>query len=181
MFVFTYQKQFKPEDLDLLQAFAGQAGVALDKARLFTEVSRVRDRMQTVLNSVRDGIGLFSADGRLTIVNPAVHELLGVDLAAYVVAGDGFNLTFDELQAQLHTEERLERSRNRPTADHGAQHAAGRSRAATLPRTTDGAGLRRPGCWVIGGVARRTNQKTEQTRENSRTCWCTTCAARWAR
>jgi PAS domain S-box-containing protein len=108
MFVFTYQKQFKPEDLDLLQAFAGQAGVALDKARLFTEVSRVRDRLQTVLNSVRDGIGLFSADGRLTIVNPAVHELLGVDLAAYAVTGDGYDLTFDALQEQLHTAERLE-------------------------------------------------------------------------
>jgi GAF domain-containing protein len=105
MFVFSYRNEIPAEDLALLQTFADQAGVALDKARLFAEVRRVRDRLQAVLDSVRDGIAMFEADGRLSLFNPAMLQLLGLDPLA--LAKPGELLAFDDLQARLGTPERL--------------------------------------------------------------------------
>ncbi len=79
LFALTMGSTLSEADLNLLQAFADQAAVVVERAQLFAEVQRGRDQLQAVLNSTRDGIMMFNHEGVLTTANPAAAELLGLD------------------------------------------------------------------------------------------------------
>ncbi len=76
---------FKAHEMNLLQAFASQAAVAIQNARLFesararlAEISEVRDLMDNVFTSLASGIITLDSRGVITAFNPAAEEITGV-------------------------------------------------------------------------------------------------------
>jgi adenylate cyclase len=76
---------FRQHELNLLTAFADQAAVAIDNARLFAdaraqlnEVTSIRDLMENIFSSVASGIMTLARDGTVTTVNSAAEGVLGV-------------------------------------------------------------------------------------------------------
>lgn len=77
---------FQQHELNLLTAFADQAAVAIDNARLFAdaraqlnEVSSIRDLMENIFSSVASGIMTLTLDGTVTTVNTTAQEILGAE------------------------------------------------------------------------------------------------------
>ena len=70
----------REDGLQLLRAIAAQGAIALQNASLFADVSRVRDRLAAVLNSVREGILLLEAGGQIILANEALRGISGVPL-----------------------------------------------------------------------------------------------------
>jgi PAS domain S-box-containing protein len=77
---------FREHELNLLTAFADQAAVAIDNARLFSdaraqlnEVTRIRDLMENIFSSVASGIITLGIDGTVTTLNTAAEEITGID------------------------------------------------------------------------------------------------------
>jgi len=79
--------RFSPEDARLLMAFAKQASIAIQNARLYEEAVAQRERaeagrrhLQVVIDSMPEGVIIAEgADGRITTINRAGKRLLGVD------------------------------------------------------------------------------------------------------
>lgn len=76
---------FKAHEMNLLQAFASQAAVAIQNARLFesararlAEISEVRELMDNVFTSLASGILTLDSRGLITAFNPAAEEITGV-------------------------------------------------------------------------------------------------------
>ncbi|MHB8753206.1 MAG: GAF domain-containing protein, partial [Aggregatilineales bacterium] len=67
-----------------LSTLADHAALAIAQARLFAEIRRGNEQMQTILNAIRDGVLLIAADSRLIRNNPAAERLLGRSLAPLV-------------------------------------------------------------------------------------------------
>ena len=76
---------FAEADLELLCAFAGQAAIALENARLYEQLRKqvaenavMRTRQENVLRSINSAIVALDTDGRVLICNPPAEELLGI-------------------------------------------------------------------------------------------------------
>ncbi len=67
-----------------LTTLADHAALAIGQARLFAEIRRGNEQMQTILDATRDGVLLIAADGRLIRNNPAAERLLGRSLAPLI-------------------------------------------------------------------------------------------------
>ncbi len=66
---------FNEEDSYFIQQLANQAIIAIENARLFRKVSEARDRMQVILNTVKEGLILISVRGEVVLVNPPVKVM----------------------------------------------------------------------------------------------------------
>jgi PAS domain S-box-containing protein len=73
----TKANAFSEEDSYFVKQLANQAIIAIENARLFRKVSEARDRMQVILNTVKEALILVSTSGEIVLVNPRV-ELLGL-------------------------------------------------------------------------------------------------------
>jgi PAS domain S-box-containing protein len=74
---FGERESFVREDLDLVQALAWRAALAIDNARLFSELRVLEERMEAVLVNLAEAMTVEDRDGRLVFVNPAAADLLG--------------------------------------------------------------------------------------------------------
>lgn len=77
---------FKQHELQVLTAFAHQAAVAIDNARLFeaararlAQVSKVRDLMKNLFTSIGSGVITLDNDSRVMVANDSAKRMLGVD------------------------------------------------------------------------------------------------------
>lgn len=75
---------FQPRDRDLVNAFANQAAVAIENARLFEEaqdqlaqITELRDLLQNIFASITSGVLTTDAAGMITDGNPATYQILG--------------------------------------------------------------------------------------------------------
>ncbi|MEZ4516504.1 MAG: adenylate/guanylate cyclase domain-containing protein [Chloroflexota bacterium] len=73
---------FGDMERDALAAFADQAAVALDNARLFQEVAGMRDLMDNVFVSIDSGVITVDAADRISFVNRAAEQLLDMPVAS---------------------------------------------------------------------------------------------------
>lgn len=74
--VMHYQPyEFSPQQLDVLQAIADQAGMALDNARLYESVKEQSSRLSAVLDATGDAIIATDAHGRINLLNAAAQHL----------------------------------------------------------------------------------------------------------
>ena len=72
---------FGPEDVETFEAFASQAGVAIDNARLFSSLRDEKFKLATVFAQMHDGAALTDAAGRVILANEAAKRLLGAELS----------------------------------------------------------------------------------------------------
>jgi PAS domain S-box-containing protein len=75
---------FAESDRDLLMAFANQAAVALENARLFQsvkrtleEVTELKNLMDNVFASIASGVMTANVDNTITLINNAAEKILG--------------------------------------------------------------------------------------------------------
>lgn len=75
---------FKQHELNLLTAFANQAAVAIENARLFealnaqlAAVIEARDLMNNIFASIASGVITLSQDNIITLCNPAAERIIG--------------------------------------------------------------------------------------------------------
>jgi len=79
IFIFrNYTTRFSSNDRLVLQSFADQAAIAVRNAQFYTQIRREKQRMDTLLDSVADGILILTAEQRIERCNPAFSRLWGV-------------------------------------------------------------------------------------------------------
>jgi signal transduction histidine kinase len=77
IFVFrSYSSVFSGNDRALLQSFADQAAIAVYNARLYTQVSREKQRLDALLDSAADGILILAPDHTIERCNPAFAHMV---------------------------------------------------------------------------------------------------------
>jgi len=78
IFIFrNYRGGFSSNDRALLQSFADQAAIAVQNARLYTQVSQEKQRMDALLDSAADGILILNPDHIIERCNPAFSRMVG--------------------------------------------------------------------------------------------------------
>jgi len=75
---------FGAEDLRLLNLFAPQVAVAIENARLFTDVQREQAYFASLVRESPVAIVALTRDGRITLCNPAFETLFGYSAAEAV-------------------------------------------------------------------------------------------------
>jgi two-component system, NtrC family, sensor kinase len=78
---------FSQEDLGLLSTLANQAAVAIENARLYDEVNRIKEYLENILRNLESGVITVDNEGKVTTLNRAaekmtqwkVSEVLGKD------------------------------------------------------------------------------------------------------
>jgi PAS domain S-box-containing protein len=64
-------------DVSAISAFANQAAIAIENARLYWETHQLAAFNESIVQSMAEGIVMEDADGTLTFVNPAAAAMLG--------------------------------------------------------------------------------------------------------
>ena len=70
-------RTYDEEDLLLAQQLADRCALALDNARLYTELGRAGEEVNAILNGVADAVTAQAPDGALVYANEAAVELMG--------------------------------------------------------------------------------------------------------
>lgn len=70
--------EYSPDDLSFVSQLAIQARIAIDNARLFRRIEIARDRLQVILDSMKEAVILIGAESQITLANPRVERLLGL-------------------------------------------------------------------------------------------------------
>ena len=88
-------RRYGEEDLRTAQALANRCALALDNARLFTELreahlaaGHAHDELEAILEGVADAVTAQLPDGRLIYANDAAVRLLGFESAGELLAAD---------------------------------------------------------------------------------------------
>jgi PAS domain S-box-containing protein len=97
-------REFSPQDEDLLTAIGNQIGIAIANARLIEDAEQRRATMDSVMNSLVDGLILMDKRGRITYLNPRATDILG--LPALSVLGRTFGAMGDNIADHLADPER---------------------------------------------------------------------------
>jgi PAS domain S-box-containing protein len=78
IFVFrSYAGVFSSNDRALLQSFADQAAIAVQNARLYTQINSEKQRMDALLDSAADGMLILAPNHVIERCNPALARMLG--------------------------------------------------------------------------------------------------------
>ncbi|MFI5347496.1 MAG: ATP-binding protein [Elusimicrobiota bacterium] len=84
---------FDTSDLNAFEAFASQAGVAIDNARLFASLRDEKFKLETVFAQMADGAALTDAAGNLILANEAAQRLLGTGHSTLASAVKGMSVS----------------------------------------------------------------------------------------
>jgi PAS domain S-box-containing protein len=71
-------RAWRPEEIEALQALAGNTSAALANAELYSRVSLEKERSVAILANIADGIVAVDRDGRVVLWNAAAEEITGV-------------------------------------------------------------------------------------------------------
>ena len=78
IFIFrSYAGLFSVADRSALESFAAQTAIAVDNARLYTQVSREKQRLGALLDSAADGMLILATNHTVERVNPAFERMAG--------------------------------------------------------------------------------------------------------
>ncbi len=90
---------FDDRDRDLLLAFADQAAVAIENARLFESVTEAKALMDNIFASIASGVLTTDIADQITLVNRAAERILGIP--AQKVEGRPYNQALPALRSAL--------------------------------------------------------------------------------
>lgn len=68
-------RRFSEDDVQFVTQLANQAVIAIENARLFQNMAETRDRLQVLLNTMREAILLIDNSGAIALANPRVGML----------------------------------------------------------------------------------------------------------
>ncbi len=71
-------RDYGADDVGIVCELARRAALAIDNARLFSEVQRVEQRLESILFNLAEAITLTDLDDRIVFANPAAARLFGV-------------------------------------------------------------------------------------------------------
>jgi PAS domain S-box-containing protein len=71
-------RRFRPEDEELLTAIGNQIGIAIANAQLIEDAEQRRATLDSVMNSLVDGLILVDKRGRIAYANLCAEEMLGL-------------------------------------------------------------------------------------------------------
>ncbi len=78
LFIFrSYAGMYSANDYSLLNSFANQAAIAVQNAQLYGQVNEERVRLNTLLDTLADGMLIINADNRIERCNPAFSRMVG--------------------------------------------------------------------------------------------------------
>ncbi len=113
-----FEKGFTDNDIKLLSIFAAQAAVAIENSSLFDNLSREKDKLNTLFSEMSDGAVLLDKEMKVVMHNNSASALLGEDLenGNIQVKLSGFTSTVP-LRELMNTPEpvHFELSREKPT------------------------------------------------------------------
>jgi signal transduction histidine kinase/DNA-binding response OmpR family regulator len=69
---------FSQRDIGLLTNLAEYAVIALENARLFSEVTAERTQLETIINKIEDGVLIMDSDFRILIINQLAKSILNL-------------------------------------------------------------------------------------------------------
>ncbi|MGD9146431.1 MAG: ATP-binding protein [Anaerolineae bacterium] len=78
------QRRFTPDDEELLTAIGNQIGIAIANAQLIDDAERRRATLDSVMNSLVDGLILVDTRSRIAYLNPHTEEILGFPASALI-------------------------------------------------------------------------------------------------
>jgi PAS domain S-box-containing protein len=84
----TSGRRYDEHDLRVAQELADRCALALDNARLYSELREARDELGAILEGVADAITAQRPDGRLIYANNAAVRMLGYTSAEELIAAD---------------------------------------------------------------------------------------------
>jgi PAS domain S-box-containing protein len=68
---------YRDEDMDLVIELARRAALAIDNARLFSELRGVEQRLEAILVGLAEAVTVMDEDGQIVFANQAAADLLG--------------------------------------------------------------------------------------------------------
>ncbi len=78
IFIFrAYSTSFSSNDYAVLSSFANQAAIATQNAQFYTQIRHEKERLNALLDSLADGVIIFSAQNKVERCNPAFARLVG--------------------------------------------------------------------------------------------------------
>lgn len=80
-FIFIFRSRgvaFSPNDQQLLRAFADQAAIAVQNARLYQQVSQERERLNAIIENSGDGVMMLNAYRIIQTWNRALVNMTGI-------------------------------------------------------------------------------------------------------
>jgi len=89
------QREFTQADVDLLTAVGNQIGIAIANAQLIDDAERRRATLDSVMNSLVDGLILLDKRDRIVYVNPRAQEILDLPVL------EGAGHTLDDLDRAI--------------------------------------------------------------------------------
>jgi transcriptional regulator with GAF, ATPase, and Fis domain len=118
---------FSDSERDLLAAFANQAAVAIDNARLFarlrrtlSEVTELKNLMDNVFASIASGVITANVYDQITLVNRAAESILGQGMTDII--GRPLDEVFPSIVDSLYPQLLAIRQSNAPAADVEVSH-----------------------------------------------------------
>jgi two-component system, OmpR family, phosphate regulon sensor histidine kinase PhoR len=70
---------FTEDHITLITALAGFAAIAIENARLFTHSEVERNKLETILTQVEDGVVVVGVDGRIILVNRTARSAFALE------------------------------------------------------------------------------------------------------
>ena len=70
----TTQRRYRPGDVDLLQALAAQAAIAIEQARLHRSAMQDKAKLEAIVESLQEGLVLVDMQGRIAYAEPALRR-----------------------------------------------------------------------------------------------------------
>ncbi len=103
LLILTHEQEnyFNLDHLLLLQAIASQAAIAVENARLYSNVAHEQKRLAAVLKHAAEAILMFDALGRLVLLNPAGEKLFtdfNANINQPLPAGHGYEALINMLE-----------------------------------------------------------------------------------
>ncbi len=94
---------FDDDAARLLLTLASEVALALEKASLYRRTLEDKAKIETIINSLSDGLAVLDAEGRLVLANPSMDRLIGLRPAGEgkhlleLTQRSGYALDFGEL------------------------------------------------------------------------------------
>ncbi|MGV8122927.1 MAG: GAF domain-containing protein [Candidatus Xenobiia bacterium LiM19] len=70
---------FTEFDVDFLLAMANQAAIAIENALLYNQLKNEKNRIETILNSMSDGVIVVDENADITMMNPAASRIFDLN------------------------------------------------------------------------------------------------------